>query len=100
MITRSYVAGINVIAEAAKAHDLSQSGGETLEGRARRLEGIIDSVEDLADQSIAATEQVRQVLGDLNDGVREAVKASREGVRDIKKGLERVQSSAETLTDI
>jgi methyl-accepting chemotaxis protein len=148
-----------MIAEAAKARDLSRSGGEALgksldsllairsrvellaadvealEGRARRIEGIIDSVKDLADQSnllalnaaieamragaqgqgfglvareiraladqsIAATEQVRQVLGDLNDGVREAAKASREGVHDIQKGLERVQGSAETLADI
>jgi methyl-accepting chemotaxis protein len=108
---------------------------EALEARARRIEGIIDSVKDLADQSnllalnaaieamragaqgqgfglvaheiraladqsIAATEQVRQVLGDLNDGVREAAKASRQGVHDIQKGLERVQGSAETLADI
>ncbi len=107
----------------------------SLEGRARRIEGIIDSVKDLADQSnllalnaaieamragvhgqgfglvareiraladqsIAATEQVRIVLGDLNDGVREAAKGSREGVHDIQKGLERVQGSAETLADI
>jgi len=148
-----------MIVEAGKARDLSRSGGEALgksldsllairsrvellaadvealEGRARRIEGIIDSVKDLADQSnllalnaaieamragaqgqgfglvareiraladqsIAATEQVRQVLGDLNDGVREAAKASREGVHDIQKGLERVQGSAETLADI
>jgi methyl-accepting chemotaxis protein len=148
-----------LIGEASKARDLSRVGGEALgksldsllsirsrvellaadvealEGRARRIEGIIDSVKDLADQSnllalnaaieamragaqgqgfglvaheiraladqsIAATEQVRQVLGDLNDGVREAAKASRQGVHDIQKGLERVQGSAETLADI
>ena len=148
-----------LLEEAAKARELSRSGGEALnksldsllairsrvellaadvgalEGRARRIEGIIDSVKDLADQSnllalnaaieamragahgqgfglvareiraladqsIAATEQVRVVLGDLNDGVRDAAKASREGVQDIQKGLERVQGSAETLADI
>jgi methyl-accepting chemotaxis protein len=148
-----------LIEEAAKARDMSRSGGdalgksldsllsvrsrvellaadvEALESRARRIEGIIDSVKDLADQSnllalnaaieamragaqgqgfglvareiraladqsIAATEQVRLVLGDLNDGVRDAAKASREGVHDIQRGLERVQGSAETLADI
>lgn len=150
---------LSLLEEAAKARELSRSGGdalnksldsllairsrvellaadvEALEGRARRIEGIIDSVKDLADQSnllalnaaieamragahgqgfglvareiraladqsIAATEQVRVVLGDLNDGVRDAAKASREGVHDIQKGLERVQGSAETLADI
>ena len=149
----------SLLEEAAKARELSRSGSEalsksldsllairsrvellaadvgSLEGRARRIEGIIDSVKDLADQSnllalnaaieamragvhgqgfglvareiraladqsIAATEQVRVVLGDLNDGVREAAKASREGVHDIQRGLERVQGSAETLADI
>jgi methyl-accepting chemotaxis protein len=148
-----------LIVEAGKARDLTRTGGEALgksldsllairsrvellaadvealESRARRIEGIIDSVKDLADQSnllalnaaieamragaqgqgfglvaheiraladqsIAATEQVRQVLGDLNDGVRDAAKASRQGVHDIQKGLERVQGSAETLADI
>ena len=148
-----------LIEEAAKARDMSRSGGdalgksldsllsvrsrvellaadvEALESRARRIEGIIDSVKDLADQSnllalnaaieamragaqgqgfglvareiraladqsIAATEQVRLVLGDLNDGVRDAAKASREGEHDIQRGLERVQGSAETLADI
>lgn len=150
---------LSLLEEAAKARELSRSGSEALnksldsllairsrvellaadvealEGRARRIEGIIDSVKDLADQSnllalnaaieamragahgqgfglvareiraladqsIAATEQVRVVLGDLNDGVRDAAKASREGVHDIQKGLERVQGSAETLADI
>jgi methyl-accepting chemotaxis protein len=148
-----------LIVEAGKARELTRTGGEALgksldsllairsrvellaadvealESRARRIEGIIDSVKDLADQSnllalnaaieamragaqgqgfglvaheiraladqsIAATEQVRQVLGDLNDGVRDAAKASRQGVHDIQKGLERVQGSAETLADI
>jgi methyl-accepting chemotaxis protein len=153
------VQALSLLEEAAKARELSRSGSEALnksldsllairsrvellaadvealEGRARRIEGIIDSVKDLADQSnllalnaaieamragahgqgfglvareiraladqsIAATEQVRVVLGDLNDGVRDAAKASREGVHDIQKGLERVQGSAETLADI
>ncbi len=58
---------------------------------------VAREIRSLADQSIAATREVSEILTGLGGSIRSAVKMSEEGARAIGDGLERVKDSGDNL---
>jgi methyl-accepting chemotaxis protein len=61
---------------------------------------VAREIRALADQSVQATAQVRQVLGSLTRAVHETVAASESGTRKIEDGLAQVRTSSDNLRSL
>jgi methyl-accepting chemotaxis protein len=61
---------------------------------------VAREVRNLADQSIDATERIREVLDSVGAGIREAVKLSGEGEAQVHRSLEQVRASGEQLRQL
>jgi methyl-accepting chemotaxis protein len=61
---------------------------------------VAREVRNLADQSIDATERIREVLDSVGAGIREAVKLSGEGEAQVHQSLEQVRASGEQLRQL
>lgn len=92
---QSNILALNASIEAAKA-------GE--EGRGFAV--VASEVRNLAEQSKAATSQVRRILGDVQRATTAAVLATEQGTKVVERGLElsgragdRIRSLAETILD-
>jgi methyl-accepting chemotaxis protein len=61
---------------------------------------VAREVRNLADQSIDATERIREVLASVGEGVREAVQMSTRGEERARAGAETVRTSGEQLRQL
>ncbi len=61
---------------------------------------VAREIRSLADQSIQATQQVREMLEDISAAIREAVAITDKGAARIDAGLEQVKTSGEKLGDL
>lgn len=61
---------------------------------------VAREIRSLADQSIAATTRVREILQDISAGIEEAVRASDAGRKRASAGLSEAQSSGATLREL
>jgi methyl-accepting chemotaxis protein len=61
---------------------------------------VAREIRSLADQSIQATTSVREVLGDIQGAIREAVRSTENGSERMETGLSQVRSSGEDLREL
>jgi methyl-accepting chemotaxis protein len=61
---------------------------------------VAREIRNLADQSIQATKQVREMLDDISDAIRGAVAITEKGSQRIDAGLEQVKTSGEKLAQL
>ena len=61
---------------------------------------VAREIRSLADQSIAATRQVGEILAGLGGSIKSAVTMSEQGAQAIGAGLERVKESGDNLRDL
>jgi methyl-accepting chemotaxis protein len=61
---------------------------------------VAREIRSLADQSIHATQQVREMLDDISEAIRGAVAITENGSQRIDAGLEQVKTSGEQLSQL
>jgi methyl-accepting chemotaxis protein len=61
---------------------------------------VAREIRSLADQSIQATNRVREILGDIGDAIRGAVAITEKGSQKIDGGLQQVRMSGENLRQL
>ncbi len=61
---------------------------------------VAREIRSLADQSIAATRRVREVLDSITGSIRGVVAITQEGAQRIEGGLEQIRSSGESLQEL
>jgi methyl-accepting chemotaxis protein len=61
---------------------------------------VAREMRSLADQSIHATKQVREMLDEIGAAIREAVSITEKGVQRIDAGLQQVRTSGTTLAEL
>ncbi len=61
---------------------------------------VAREIRSLADQSIQATQQVREMLDDISEAIRGAVAITEKGSQRIDAGLEQVKTSGEQLSQL
>jgi methyl-accepting chemotaxis protein len=61
---------------------------------------VAREMRNLADQSIHATKQVREMLDEIGAAIREAVSITEKGVQRIDAGLSQVKTSGTTLSEL
>ncbi len=61
---------------------------------------VAREIRSLADQSIKATGQVREILGDIGTSIRDAVSITQTGTQRIENSLVQVRSSGESLKQL
>lgn len=84
---QSNMLALNATIEAARA-------GE----HGRGFAVVAQEVRSLAEQSRAATNQVQEILGQIETGTAAAVTISREGVSDVRHGVELARQADEAIT--
>ncbi len=61
---------------------------------------VAREIRSLADQSIKATERVREILEDISGAIREAVEITDKGAQKMESGLVQVKTSGESLREL
>ncbi len=61
---------------------------------------VAREIRSLADQSIQATERVREILNDITSAIRDAVSMTQSGSSRIENGLLQVKSSGDSLREL
>ncbi len=61
---------------------------------------VAREIRSLADQSIQATERVREILSDITGAIRDAVSMTQSGSSRIENGLLQVKSSGDSLREL
>ncbi len=61
---------------------------------------VAREIRSLADQSIQATDRVREILNDIGGAIRDAVSITQTGGQRIENGLVQVKSSGESLREL
>jgi methyl-accepting chemotaxis protein len=86
---RSNMLALNAAIEAARS-------GEHGKGFAV----VAREIRSLADQSIQATDRVREILNDIGGAIREAVSMTQSGSQRVENGVVQVKSSGESLREL
>ncbi len=61
---------------------------------------VAREIRSLADQSIQATNQVREILGDISSAISGVVGITEEGAKRMEAGLQQVRASGESLREL
>ncbi len=61
---------------------------------------VAHEIRSLADQSIEATQRVRELLEDIERATREAIRFTEQGVQRIDRGLQEVRQSGDTMREL
>ncbi|RKH55066.1 methyl-accepting chemotaxis protein [Corallococcus llansteffanensis] len=83
---QTHVLAVNAAIEAARAGEVGRGFAVV----AREMRG-------LADQSVQATQRIRDILTDISEGIRDAATMSERGGRQVTAGLDQMRASGESL---
>jgi methyl-accepting chemotaxis protein len=86
---QSNVLALNAGIEAAKAGDFGKGFGV-----------VAREIRTLADQSLAATSGVREILGEIQNAIRSSVAITDRGMQKISSSMEQIRASGENLREM
>ncbi|HEY6005423.1 MAG TPA: methyl-accepting chemotaxis protein [Anaeromyxobacter sp.] len=86
---RSNMLALNAAIEAARSGEHGKGFGV-----------VAREIRSLADQSIQATDRVREILSDIGGAIRDAVSMTQSGSQRIENGLVQVKSSGDSLREL
>lgn len=86
---QSHVLALNAAIEASKAGEFGKGFGV-----------VAREIRSLADRSLASTERIRKILGEIGAAIRSTVSITEEGRRRMAASMEHIRASGENLRNI